>query len=420
MRKGLLLGAGFSHDFGMPLVGELTEIFLAAFSPSETPRFTENLAHSQPYSKDRPIDPAAVRAGMEVVLRYKREAGSNYEALFGQLETVPTRSQAERDSYNFLFATLSELVFTILSAYQAVSYELMYPVNRTWFSELRAFLSHDETWIFSLNHDLYVECLALDLGIPITYGDVDTIAFPRSNLQPQDKVELSCCSLSQFQYDRPGWFRGTHGINLVRLHGGLAEFEYNDGAVICNPSLKHASSSELMAELRRVESMAYYRGDGTRVGSSNHRDRVITGSDGGLDILSRPLRTGVNKYMKTTKVRPGEERLRLLDDALRQLDELTIIGYGLGDEHVNNRVLNAMVLNPQLRIRIVDPMMRPCPSFLRQFDYDLRVQSAACGAAEWLSYVGGGKWDNVQLKALSESRQLRAEVRRGVERWPRR
>lgn len=419
-RKGLLLGAGFSHDFGMPLLGELTEIFLAAFSPTETRRFTENLARSQPYSKDRPIDPTAVRAGMDVVLRYKREAGSDYEALLGQLESAPTRSQSERDSYSFLFATLSELVFMILSAYQAVSYQLMYPVNRPWFSGLRTFLSDDETWVFSLNHDLYVECLALDLGIPITYGEVGTITFPRSNLRLQDKVELSCCNRLQFQYDGPGWLRGTRGINLVRLHGGLAELEYNDGAVICNPSLRHANSSELMAEVRRVESMAYYRSDGARVGSSHNRDRAITGTDGSLDIISRPLRTGANKYMKTTKVRPGEERLKLFDDALRQLDELTIIGYGLGDEHVNSRVLNAMVLNPRLRIRIVDPIMRPCPPFLRQFDYDLRVLSSRCGAAEWISYVGDGKWDDVQMKALSENRPLRAEVRRRVERWPRR
>jgi serine/threonine protein kinase len=420
MRKGLLLGAGFSHDFGMPLVGELTEVFLAAFTPSETPRFTENLARSQPYSKDRPIDPAAVRAGMDVVLRYKREAGSNYEELLGQLAAARTGPVPKQDSYNLLLTRLSELVFMILRAYQAVSYEVMYPVNRTCFSKLREFLSADETWVFSLNHDLYVECLALDLGIPITYGDTDRVTFPRSNLPPKDEVALSCCSRSQFHYEGPGWFRGAYGINLVRLHGGLAEFEHDDGAVICNPSLKHSGSSELMAELKRIEAMSYCRDDGARLGSSYDLDRIITGPDGSLDILSRPLRIGARQYMPTTKVRPGEERLKLFDDALRQLDELTIIGYSLENEHVTNRLLNAMVLNQQLKIRIVDPKSRPCPSFLRQFDYDLRVQSVACTATQWLSYVVDQRWDDAQVKALSESRKLRTEVRRLVERWPRR
>jgi hypothetical protein len=32
MKKGLLLGAGFSYDLGMPLVGELTEVFLNIFN----------------------------------------------------------------------------------------------------------------------------------------------------------------------------------------------------------------------------------------------------------------------------------------------------------------------------------------------------------------------------------------------------
>ena len=34
MKKGLLLGAGFSYDLGMPLAVELTELFLGLFNPA--------------------------------------------------------------------------------------------------------------------------------------------------------------------------------------------------------------------------------------------------------------------------------------------------------------------------------------------------------------------------------------------------
>ena len=32
MKKSLLLGAGFSYDFGMPLAAELTAVFLGLFN----------------------------------------------------------------------------------------------------------------------------------------------------------------------------------------------------------------------------------------------------------------------------------------------------------------------------------------------------------------------------------------------------
>lgn len=37
MRKGLLLGAGFSYDLGMPLVKNLTKDFFSFFSNSTFP-----------------------------------------------------------------------------------------------------------------------------------------------------------------------------------------------------------------------------------------------------------------------------------------------------------------------------------------------------------------------------------------------
>lgn len=52
MKNGLLLGAGFSYDLGMPLTFELTEVFLNLFT-YETVRLAmnfevPNLARSSP------------------------------------------------------------------------------------------------------------------------------------------------------------------------------------------------------------------------------------------------------------------------------------------------------------------------------------------------------------------------------------
>ena len=56
------------------------------------------------------------------------------------------------------------------------------------------------------------------------------------------------------------------------------------------------------------------------------------------------------------------------------MDELTIIGYGFGDRHINFRLSNAMSLNERLRLRIVYPWFQPIPECVRHFDYDGRVR----------------------------------------------
>src|SRR5258708_2340867 len=108
-----------------------------------------------------------------------------------------------------------------------------------------------------------------------------------------------------------------------------------------------------------------------------------------------------------SKVKEGEEKLQILDGVLSGLDELTIIGYGFGDEHINFRLSNAMLLNPKLRIMIVDPYRKDIPPCLRQFEYDSRVRRASCSAAQWMEYRETGVWNPVQLKMLQENERYR-------------
>jgi hypothetical protein len=411
-RKAVLLGAGFSYDLGMPLAAEVTELFLGIFNATNAKKLGDMLSAQQPYGKDRPIKGDEIRAGFDLLLRYKAEGG-NYEDFLARIESLPFRDTADQDSHHYLFGVFYELLYMILVAYQATSYLLLYPHNRPCFSGLTNLLSagDKETWIFSLNHDLYAECLAIDFGIPITYGDTEEISFPLSNLKRQDQVCFSCSPREKLP-ESPGWFRGRPGINLVRLHGGLGELEYKNGALLCNPKLNHRTSVELIREFQRIEAMGYYSIAG-RVPSG--KDRVVTGPDGSLDVVCRTIRTGGRKYSKTTNFKKGEEKLKLLDDVLREADELTIIGYAFGDYHINSRILNAMVLNPRLRTTIVDPAARyGRPDFLQQFDYDQRIVTASCGAAQWMGWVGEKKWDAEQASTLKKGAAIREVVKQAV------
>jgi hypothetical protein len=190
MKKGLLLGAGFSYDLGMPLAGELTEVFLGIFNDEKIKKLAIVLSSQCPYTSDRPINGKAITAGLDRLLDYKKAKGSNYEEFLAGLQTlsgIASPNQSDRDSYNFLFVIFYGIIHEILCLY----HEILYQKNREWFSKLENLLSEQETWVFTLNHDLYVEYLPLDFNIPITYGDDGKITFPVSNLDLKRQVEFS-------------------------------------------------------------------------------------------------------------------------------------------------------------------------------------------------------------------------------------
>jgi hypothetical protein len=411
MKRGFLLGAGFTYDLGMPLVGELTDVFLAMFTEPRAKQLADMLSREKPRSDDRPINDPAIHEALRVVIDYKSRNGRNYEELLKEIELTADahdRSQSDRDSFHYVFGILYGLIHFILVEYQNESYRTLYSLNSPCFKGFKRLLSEEGDWVFSLNHDLYVECLAIDFGIPITYGDVSDIAFPVSNLRIADKIQLRYRMRADFNRPDYGWIQGSTGINLVRLHGGLSEHSYKDEELICNPALTWSHSSELIREFNRLESMAYYHAGVRAKGSGDAR--TVTGPDGTLDILSRTMLTGGKKYSTTTNDKKGEEKLGLFFEVVRYLDELVIMGYSFGDSHINDRILNSMVLNPNLRIWNIDPIHRPWPSFLCQFDYGQRLRVATAGAAEWMTYASDGRWDNAQMEALKLSQQTRSTI----------
>jgi hypothetical protein len=414
VKHGLLLGAGFSYDFGMPLSKELTDVFCDFFSPVDTMKFGTELARQRPYGKEHPLDSKAIFEGLGMLLKFKSEGGINYEELIAALETEadrPGRKHSERRSYLYLVSIFSDLIHRILTKYQLVSYDLIYHKNYPCFSSFINLLSAEETWVFTLNHDIYLECLAIDMGIPITYGDTAELYFPISNLEMDKQLEFTCSEKSNFRWDSPGFFHGANGINIVKLHGGLSELEYDDRRIICNPCLGVQSSEELMQGFRNVDQMGYFN-RGSKILSG--KDRVITNPKGELDIAEKSMLTGGKKYSPTTNRKSGEEKLLLFEDILDRIDEMTIIGYGYGDKHINYRISNAMVKNSSLVARLINPGGIKTPEFLEQFDYNDRIQKAMCTGAQWMEYCNSQIWNVQQSEVIEKNAPLRAKIQKSV------
>ena len=414
---GLLLGAGFSYDLGMPLAKELTEVLLAPFSERGVKNLVRAMCLGRPNGPDRPPNERALSECFDVLLSYKSSNGQNYEAMLSRLEELAgshVGSQSDRDSARYVLAMLYELIHDILSLYQAASYDILYPKNARWYSNLGNVLSTEETWIFSLNHDLFLECLALDSKIPISYGDVQTREFPVSNLEMHERVRFTCIDRREYNADSPGFIRHGQGINLVKLHGSLSEheYDYDDKETICNLDLNRTSSQELLAEYAKVSRMAYYE-NGVKAAAA--KDRFVTNLDGQCDVLGKAMLTGGRKYSTTANTKPGEEKLSLLDRVLGEIDQLTVIGYGFGDKHVNFRISNAMARRDGLSLWIVDPNRSQVPEFLEHFDYNSRIRRASSGATLWMDYCKSNRWDVAQMESLKANAMLRKAVRDQVE-----
>ena len=416
MSKGLLLGAGFSYNFGMPLVGELTKIFLGIFNKEKANYFAEKISKKEPYSKERPINKEAIFKGMNFLLEYKDSAGRNYEEFLSkllQLEKNSNTRQSDIDSYSFLSSTFYEIIYQILTQFQMVSYVTLYHKNLQWFANFKNILSEKETWVFTLSHDLYLECLAMDLKIPITFGDTGVIPFPISNLNMKTRIDLTCKNRNDLFLGSANFFKGLFGINLVKLHGSLSELEYKDKEIICNQSLIKSSSWQILQDFEKINKMAYYHNG--KIVPSGGVDRWVTNSNGELDIICRAMLTGGNKYSITLNEKKGEEKLKLLTDVLEKLEELIIIGYGFGDKHINNRISQAMILNQKLKVQIVDPAHTAIPECLLPFNYDNRISRAYCGSAHWFDYSISHKCNYEQVNALKENESLRGEIIKKIE-----
>lgn len=418
MKMALLLGAGFSYDFGMPVSSELTEVFLGLFNESNAANLATAMARQQPFGDDRPINGKAIKEAFSLLLKYKKDKGKNYEEFLKRIQEEAERhtahhSQSDRDSYNFVFAIMYDMIHTILSQYQAIAYEIMYPKNVQWFSKLDNILSDQgETWVVSLNHDLFFECLAIDLNFPITYGAMRQRSFPVSNLAMHDCIAFSCIDKADYNTASLGFVREQRGINLVKLHGSLTEHEYGEREEILNLPLARKSSRELIGDFHKIQRMGYFH-QGRLVPSG--KDRVITDPNGELDIMSKAMLTGGRKYSTVAKTTKGEEKLAIFDHILRQADQLTIIGYGFGDPHINFRIQNEMARREELVVHVVDPQLPKLPDCLSPFNYDSRVTRARCGAAHWLDYCRTKQWNSEQINGLKENAAFRDVIRQRVE-----
>lgn len=385
MKNVFLFGAGFSYQFGMPLASDLTKIFLSLFNEKNISVLINGLSSQKPYGEEYPISKDALKRAFDILLKYKNDPEcNNYELVISEIYqlTKEYKYREDSNSYHLVYGYLYGIIHEILVLYQKFTFPL-YQQNKEEYRRFSHLLSKDkETWVFTLNHDLYMEFLAKDFLIPITFGDTKKISFRKDNIVNKEKIiNFSYSERKEISLKNKQYFQDEYGINLVKLHGGLNELHYKDSSLICNLDLDVADSSEMLKNFSDMMGMKNFAPDGRAFHSD--MDWFITNMEYEGDIATKSMLTGSNKYSLTYSDKENEEKLSLFSQVLKESDKLTIIGYGFNDEHVNNKIIRATILNEKLKIKIVDPS-EGFPKPLIPIDEGDRVRKAQCDVANWI------------------------------------
>lgn len=287
----------------------------------------------------------------------------HYESLLGYLETQFLRHSPTSEHYHYLYSWLVEMVYQLLY-YRHI--KNVYPIQSrlSYYSGLSVLAEQNRPlWIFSLNHDVIIECLANSLGIPLNAGFTsEQVSLPRRDQQGEPIGNLNAEVLpgDHLQNSAMPFFQpGTRGINLLKIHGALDVFTFRDGKDLLR-ILPLGDGADGPLSALRAANEDLQNGPELRVKALN--EIVYADEAGEIQFLRRSLLAGAFKFNpRHLQVLPPRliEHFRSNINFLRSL---VCIGYGFGDTHINGVIREWLEFSRDHRLVIVAPGVASVPA----------------------------------------------------------
>lgn len=404
-RTALLVGAGFSIDMGMPLVKGLTQDL---FGPLTIDKLNEINSRSTTGPGDHfPQD--VLDEFAPILARSTNDPSFHYEKVLGWLQERSFTGGAGKKDFYHLYQWLVEQVSYRLGDRHIDNGRHMKASTHRYGGLVKLAKRNNPLWIFSLNHDLCVEMISGQFGIPVSCGYAkDIVRLPRRNQQGELLGVLAFETLARDSLLNRTLQFSTTGINLVKLHGSLDVFAIDDGERYLRLRPRIASVDGWIEALRQVNTELLWMEDGKVFPTHPTNEIGFTDHNGKFAILSRTLLAGEFKFDKRVHAYAPPELLHVFDDKISEIDTLTTIGYSFGDKHINDIICRWMEANASRQLVVVDPYGKMPEFWSGPAD---RVVLARISAVEYLDslYDGGMGLERVLSAALR---------RRGVA-WPR-
>lgn len=357
---GLFLGAGASYELGMPLVWGLTHELLGWLLPEQLRSLNAGWrAQGGGLPDDVVDDLAGMLARTDV----------HYESILGYLQTQSSRFEhrEHKQAYDGLYARLAELVYHQLYI-RHVGNEQFISRGLRYFEGIAGLAGKNAPlWVFSLNHDLMIECIAAQYDIPVHAGFTGVMTLPRRDASGTKIGELRAEVIKEEDLAKVGMQflqPGSQGINLLKIHGALDIFAQKDKTEFLKllptgPGVKGVLDSLQAAneELRYVDP----RIPGPIPRVVNHI--TYQDDDGEMQFLHRSLLAGSYKYDERHYQVLSHQFLKHFQADLNYVSRLVCLGYGFGDIHINTMLRQWLEFTEQRRLVIVGPRIE-MPAFL--------------------------------------------------------
>jgi len=222
-------------------------------------------------------------------------------------------------------------------------------------------------WIFSLNHDLVTECLAVHYAIPLSSGFTSKTTLPRRDKTGKVIGELQAETISEKEFTESGpsfLARGTYGINLLKIHGALDLFTFRDGKDLLKLLPVTPDVPGVIESLRIANEELLHIEPGWSRPAKATNEIAYMDAQGIMQFLRRSLLAGAHKFDERHNQVLPRRFLDLFRLNLNNISRLVCIGYGFGDTHINAALRAWLERTPSSQLVVVGPGVKNTPPAL--------------------------------------------------------
>jgi hypothetical protein len=280
---GLFFGAGASYEAGMPLLWELTAEIKNWLTPAKLRELNAGWKLQGTGFADQVVN--------DLVLVLEQPA-SHYEEMLGYLELQYRRQRSLPQEYHGIYSWLVELVYQLLY-YRQVNNKLFLDRHLPYYDGIRALADvNAPLWIFSLNHDVIVEAIAARLSIPLHTGfSKATVTLPRRDPSGRKKGEITAEVLTKRELEQNAMYFPNPpqpGIYLLKVHGALDMFTFNDGQDLLKLLPTSPSGAGVIEVLRAANEELFYVLPGFPGGRVKTTNEIAYGKGRSLKLFIQP------------------------------------------------------------------------------------------------------------------------------------
>ena len=370
---GLFFGAGASYEAGMPLLWELTAEIKNWLTPAKIHELNAGWRLQQGGYADQVIND---------LISMLEQPSVHYEAMLGYLELQFRRQRSLPQHYYGLYSWLVDLVYQLLY-YRQIHNKMFFGRHLPYYDGIRALADANlPLWIFSLNHDVMVEAIAARLSIPVHTGfSKVTITLPRRDASGRKKGEIPAEVLTKRELEQSAMYFPNPpkpGIYLLKVHGALDVFTFNDGQDLLKLLPNSPGEAGVIEALRAANEDLSFILPGAPGGRAKATNEIVYADDQGvMQFLRRSLLAGAFKFDERGNQVLPKSLLKHFRDNLNFVTNLVCVGYGFGDVHVNTVLREWLELSSDRRLEIISPSAKDVPNFLLHLVPQVAVTSSS-------------------------------------------